>query len=289
MIGEALPSLFIGSSVEALDVAYALQEGLDFDAEPTVWSQGIFTPTKGTLSTLLTALPNFAFAVFVFSPDDIVKLRGSEHRAVRDNVLFEFGLFVGKLGPDRSFYLVPRSAPGFRAPDFHLPTDLLGTTALTYRANRTDGNLVAALGPACNQVRRAMRHVDLPAPVTNVAQTPPRSIEFYERIWVGPGLREARSVLREGVTDHYDEDWPRQRHAIQTIFAFLESVSEGVISGALDDAKAKALFGTAVESFWPVAATMLAPPNHADDWWSPLPKLAELYARWKAEGIEIKQ
>lgn len=278
MTADGLPSLFIGSSVETLDVAYALQESLDFDAEPTVWSQGIFSPTKGALASLLAALPNFAFAVFVFSPDDIVRLRGAEYWAVRDNVLFEFGLFVGKLGPDRSFYLVPRGVS-----DFRLPTDLLGTSALTYRADRADGNLVAALGPACNQVRRAMRRW-AGSSTKGPAHFRSQTVADYEKAWNSPALQSARQILRAGVTNHYDDDWPRQKRALQSVFAFLESLAEGVMSGSLDEAQAESTFGAAVRSFWPSAATLLAPPNDADGWWNPLPKLAELYQRWGTES-----
>jgi hypothetical protein len=281
MTGDKPPSLFIGSSVEALDVAYALQEGLDYDAQPTVWSQGVFAPTRGTLSSLLAALPRFEFSIFIFSPDDITRLRGADHRVARDNVVFEFGLFVGKLGPDRCFYVVPRDVP-----DFHLPTDLLGTTALTYRADRTDGNLVAALGPACNQVRRAMRQLGAKTGSGDQAHRASIVIRSYRAAWSSAKLRNARNVLRAGVTDHHDDDWPRQREAMQTVFSFLESLSEEVISGAIDEGEAKEAFGSAIISFWPVAAIMLAPPNHADDWWDPLPKLAELYKRWKHDDPE---
>ena len=40
------PKAFIGSSSEALGIAYALQENLEADAEITVWTQGIFEPSK---------------------------------------------------------------------------------------------------------------------------------------------------------------------------------------------------------------------------------------------------
>lgn len=142
------PRLFIGSSTESLPIAYAIQENLDHDATVTVWTQGIFGLSSNTLDDLITALDNFDFGIFVFQPDDVLKMRSSEKQTVRDNVIFEFGLFVGKLGKKRVFIVLPDNAN-----DFHLPTDLLGLTYGRYNNLREDKNIKAALGAFCNKVR----------------------------------------------------------------------------------------------------------------------------------------
>ncbi|MDH3972920.1 MAG: nucleotide-binding protein [Deltaproteobacteria bacterium] len=146
------PRIFIASSVEGLDIAYGVQENLEYDAEITVWAQGIFELSKTTLEDLLDAINSFDFAIFVFSFDDIAKIRGENVKAVRDNVLFELGLFIGKLGKNRSFFIMPREAD-----EIHLPTDILGFKPGTFESNRGDGNLQAALGPCCNQIRKAIK------------------------------------------------------------------------------------------------------------------------------------
>ena len=135
------PKVFIGSSVESLDVAYALQENLEHDGEITVWPQGVFDLSKYSLDALIDALDNFDFGVFVFAPDDVVKIREKEYQSTRDNVVFELGLFVGRLGKERSFLVIPREQE-----DFRLPTDLLGLTPATYEPNRQDDNLSVAAG-----------------------------------------------------------------------------------------------------------------------------------------------
>jgi hypothetical protein len=160
------PKLFIGSSVEGLEVAYAIQSELEHDAEPTVWSQGVFNLTQSTLSDLLSALDTYDAAIFVMSPDDVVKMRGQEQTITRDNVLFELGMFIGRLGPERTFMVKPRNSQ-----DFHVPTDLLGLTSGVYDNERSDGNLQAALGPFCFQVRKQLSQIIKKATVVETQES----------------------------------------------------------------------------------------------------------------------
>src|ERR1700752_2731599 len=105
--GEAIVKkrLFIGSASESLDVAYAVQEELDRALEVTVWTQGIFQPSRTTMESLTEQPKRFEAALFVFTPDDAAILRGEPKRVVRDNVIFELGLFVGALGKHQTFIL----------------------------------------------------------------------------------------------------------------------------------------------------------------------------------------
>ena len=143
------PSLFIGSSTESLQVAYAVQEELESDAEVTVWTQGTAELSGNLLVSLVRTIRETDFAVFVFNPDDVLQMRKHEYQVVRDNVVFELGMAMGSLGPERSFLVVPKDAP-----DLRLPSDLAGVTTAQYDSSRQDGNLRAAVGPASNRIRQ---------------------------------------------------------------------------------------------------------------------------------------
>jgi hypothetical protein len=151
------PPLFVGSSKESLYIAYAVQENLESVAEVTVWDQGIFSLSQTAISSLIKTLDISKFGVFILSPDDITKIRGKEYPTARDNLIFELGLFIGKIGHERTFFIIPSDSK-----DIHLPSDLLGLMPAYFDANRKDGNFRAALGPACNQIRQVVISLEAP-------------------------------------------------------------------------------------------------------------------------------
>jgi predicted nucleotide-binding protein len=143
-----LPRLFIGSTSEALHVAREVQAELHREFQVTIWNQNMFSAGEMTWSQLVAKARNgFDFALLVFSADDLLESRGKSTLAPRDNVLLEYGLFVGALGSDRTFFLYNHDHPP------KIASDLAGVTALTY-GDRNDDNLQAAVGPACTGLRR---------------------------------------------------------------------------------------------------------------------------------------
>ncbi|MDV2981597.1 UNVERIFIED_CONTAM: nucleotide-binding protein [Actinomycetes bacterium ARC8] len=146
------PRVFIGSSSEGLEVARALQVLLDRSCEAEIWSQGLFEPGGFTLSSLIKAANRFDFAILVVSPDDMTTSRGAVKSTTRDNVVFELGLFMGAIGPDRTFMVYDRKTP----PD--LPTDLAGVTPASFEQH-SSGNLMAALGAASTLIERNIREI----------------------------------------------------------------------------------------------------------------------------------
>jgi O-acetyl-ADP-ribose deacetylase (regulator of RNase III) len=146
--------LFVGSSREAIAVCRAVQAELEDDLDVTVWDQDVFRLTYGALDSLLEALDSSDAGVFVLRPDDLTTSRGESSQTVRDNVVFELGMFIGRLGRDRTFMLTPSS------PEFHMPSDLVGITTARYDAVRFErGDERSAVGSACRQIRQAVRSI----------------------------------------------------------------------------------------------------------------------------------
>ena len=147
----AEPSVFIGSSTEHLETARALKQCLGSDVEAVVWDEADFALNESTFGALSTMAERFDFAVFVFDADDVAQIRREKVVAVRDNVVFELGLFIGRLGRGRAFWI---TAEGAAAP--HIPTDLAGITRLTYKkeTGASREQLVAELARSCDRLRR---------------------------------------------------------------------------------------------------------------------------------------
>lgn len=149
------PRLFIASSVESLNIAEAVNVNLDHEFEVTIWKNGTFKLSSTTIEDLVEKSSAVDFALFIFAPDDIATIKDRNEHIVRDNVLFEMGLFIGAIGKERSFILKPRDEI------MHLPTDLLGTTPADYDAKRSDGDLVSATNRACSLIKTEVERIGL--------------------------------------------------------------------------------------------------------------------------------
>lgn len=214
-----------------MDVAYALQKNLEYEADPTVWDQGVFRPMRQTLADLVEESRTTDFAIFVFAPDDLAAIRGERVSVVRDNVLFELEVFIGALGVERCFIVAPRNSP-----DLHFPSDLLGVSPLEYADDRRDGRLRAALGPSSHEVLSAIRRLGrrptdkptseaLHGPLADVTLDVERLTRRFIDDWNGEELASFRSRLRQPVPFHVIEDedgsateakrMPKQRRSIR--------------------------------------------------------------------------
>jgi hypothetical protein len=149
------PSLFVGSSSEGLAFARAVRSLLAADAEVTLWNEGFFSLGSTFIETLINALPRFDFAVLALTPDDLTQSRNDEAFSPRDNVIFELGLFMGRLGRSRTFILHQSGEK------VKIPTDLAGVTTALYDWPREDLSHRSAVGAACDSIRDVIRDLGI--------------------------------------------------------------------------------------------------------------------------------
>lgn len=139
--------VFIISSAEALPVARQIQSAFEYDPfTVVVWTDGVFKVSNYPLDDLEAQIQDSDFAIAIAHTDDVTQSRGEDWPAPRDNVVFELGLFLGRLGRNRAILMEPREE------GLKLPSDLAGITTISYVYE--EGNDTAAmLAPACNKLR----------------------------------------------------------------------------------------------------------------------------------------
>ncbi|MDZ7872468.1 MAG: nucleotide-binding protein [Rhizobium sp.] len=107
------------------------------------WTEGVFKLNDHSMESLEVQLDLMDFALAIFSPDDKVRSRKKEQSAPRDNTVFELGLFAGKIGRERSFFVVPKGK------QIKIPSDLAGITSARYLEDKGAGYDVE---DACKQI-----------------------------------------------------------------------------------------------------------------------------------------
>ena len=139
--------VFVMSSVEALPIARAIESAFAKEAFATaVWAKGAFRANTYTLESLETELEKSDFAVVLAHPDDKTAVSSEDWPAPRDNVVFELGYCIGRLGRQRAILMEPRGQK------MQLPSDLAGVTTIRY-GDEAGSDIGTMMGPACDALR----------------------------------------------------------------------------------------------------------------------------------------
>jgi hypothetical protein len=122
------PKVFVGSSAEGLKIAEVVAAHVAADFDPRPWEKGLFLPGTYPLEALEDAIHECMFAIIVGTADDVLTKRGVAAPTIRDNLIFELGLFVGSLGRKRTILLIPAGVT------LALPSDIYGLTPARYES-----------------------------------------------------------------------------------------------------------------------------------------------------------
>jgi hypothetical protein len=152
------PRLFIASSTEGLAVAEEIQANFHDQPEQKfdihLWNQDIFLAGNNIIDALIDETKRCDFAIFVFSPDDIIKIKEHTFEAPRDNVVFELGLFIGSLGKECCYVVKPKNNNNFR-----ILTDYLGVVTTNYDIDLFHNNPKGSIIALCKDIRNALTDV----------------------------------------------------------------------------------------------------------------------------------
>ena len=124
---RAKPRIFLASSSEARDWANALAllmaRGNWALIKP--WFYSTFEPSVPILVALVENTRDVQFAVVLYTGDDTTESRSVVSAAPRDNIVFELGFFIARLGAERVVLVCPKETP-------KIPSDYAGYGVLTF-------------------------------------------------------------------------------------------------------------------------------------------------------------
>lgn len=124
------PKIFIGSSREGYEKAKQIKQQLNNIADCQLWDEDFFENNKSSFESLSEGAVLFDFAILVATADDVQLKRDSLESIARDNIVFEFGLYIGRLGKKRCFFVKEKG--------IDLPSDLYGVTLPEFIINSND-------------------------------------------------------------------------------------------------------------------------------------------------------
>lgn len=141
--------IFLASSDKSFPVAEALREKLSEPfLEIITWKKlGVFKLSEHTMASLEKIVNECDFGIFILGPDDLLIKNFKVFDITRDNVIFELGLFFGKVGRKRSYMLRPYNVK------IKEPSDLKGITWASYEIKDSK---VYDFTDACSKIKDAI-------------------------------------------------------------------------------------------------------------------------------------
>ena len=147
------PCCSSGGATEDLAIAEQIQLNLKHaEIVAKIYTNEVFGPSGVPIEDLLAQIDTSDFAAFVFGTNDKVISRKEEHHAPRDNIVFELGLFMGRLGRNRAYIIKEHKS------NLKIPTDLLGVIPITYVGDPTQDSSTV-LAPVCSELRKVIKEV----------------------------------------------------------------------------------------------------------------------------------
>ena len=135
--GTQKPRIFVGASSEAEEIDREVRRIIEnLGAQAIGWRD---IPKSGdNMVDVLVGLPSSVDgALLIVTPDDITHSRSMDRMAPRDNVIFELGIFISRLGKHRTGIIHVVSENQSKAA---LPTDLNGLTTTKYSPDKPENN-----------------------------------------------------------------------------------------------------------------------------------------------------
>jgi hypothetical protein len=136
--------IFLGSSADNLGVLNRVAGLLSDVGECILWTKA-FVQNRSNLDSLMRQTKLSDFSIMLAMKNDLLLKKNEIHDVARDNVIFEFGLFLGSSGINRSYLLAEDG--------INLPSDLDGITISKFTLEEGKYNSIDKI---CQNIKEAI-------------------------------------------------------------------------------------------------------------------------------------
>ncbi len=202
--------IFIASSKESVKIATGVMKYLSSNLpadkyECVIWKDNFYSLSDTTYKQLLSKSISFDYAVIICGQDDMAIRNDSDPRqkvnfVARDNVYWEFGLFVGVLSHEKVFCVCDQECK--------LASDLSGDNIIIYKTNKNGSinNINYKLKPMLDKIYETEK-------IQNIALLPTTSLALnYFHNFIEPisqRLNSMTTIEYKGKNYHLYEEQKR--------------------------------------------------------------------------------